>query len=253
MKWHYWAGALLLYAAFLVATVPASLLFQAANRYFSPYSITAESTEGTLWHGGAQGVVLTARNRQALRLGRASWSLNPLWLLSGKLSADLMLAGDDIKGHGKLILGPHSLGFRQAFLSVPAAALSYVDPRLDMWPLEGTLDIRSNEFLLQPNRYQGNGEITWEQAGTALVKINPIGSYRATFSGTGKAIHVQLETQTGALELSGKGNWSQAAGFAFDGRAKAREHEAELRHLLDLIGKPNQDNSYALTLDVKSP
>ncbi|MFN3398642.1 MAG: type II secretion system protein N, partial [Sulfurimicrobium sp.] len=234
MKWPYWAGALLLYAAFLIATAPASLLFWAANSYFSPYAITAESSEGTLVAGGAQGIVLTARNQPVLQLGQASWSLNPLWLLAGKLSADLMLAGDGVKGHGKLILGPHSLRFQQASLSVPAALLSYVEPRLDMWPLKGILNIRSNEFLLQPDHYQGDGEITWEQAGTTLVEINPIGSYHATFSGTGKAIHIQVETQAGALELSGKGDWSQAAGFEFDGSAKAREHEAELRHLLDL-------------------
>jgi len=248
MKWAYWAGILLLYVVFLAATAPSSILFWAINKHFGPHTITLENSRGTLWHGEAQSIVLAAKGQQALQLGQASWSLNPLWLMSGKLSADIMLTGDSTQGHGKLILGPHNISFQQVNLSIPAALLAYVEPRLAMWPLQGKLKIRSSEFLLQPDSYQGNGEITWEQAGISISKINPIGNYHATFSGTGKAIHIQLQTQSGPLELTGKGNWSQTAGIEFNGKAKAREHGPELRNLLDLIGKPDQDNFYTIKL-----
>lgn len=246
MKRAYWAGILLLYMAFLAITAPSSMLFWAANKLFSPYTITAESSSGTIWHGEARGTVLAGKGQQALHLGQASWSLNLLRLLSGKLSADLVLTGNSTKGHGNVVLGMHSLRLQQVDLSTPAALLAYVTPRLGLWQLQGVLNIRSNEFLLQPGHYQGNGEITWEQAGISLSKVNPIGSYHATFSGMEKAIQIQLQTQTGPLELVGKGNWSQPAGFEFDGSAKAREHEPELRNLLGLIGKPNQDGFYTI-------
>lgn len=247
LKRAYWAGILLLYIVFLVATAPASMLFWAANKLFSPdFTLTAENSSGTLWDGEARGIVLSTKDKKTLHYGQASWSLNLLWLLSGKLSADLILAGDSIKGNGKVILGKHSIRLRQVNLSIPAALLADMAPRLGMWPLQGVVNIRSKEFLLQPDHYQGEGEATWAQAGISLSKVNPLGSYQITFSGTGKAIQFQLQTKTGALELAGKGNWSQPAGFEFNGSAKAREHESELRHLLGLIGKPNQNDSYTI-------
>jgi hypothetical protein len=247
MKRAYWAGILLLYVVFLVATAPASILFWAANKHFSPdYTFTAESSSGTLWDGEARGIVLSTKDKKTLHLEQASWSLDLLWLLSGKLSADLMLAGDGIKGNGNVILGMHSIRLRQVNFSIPAALLPYMAPRLGMWPLQGMVNIRSKEFLLQPDHYRGEGEVTWAQAGISLSKVNPIGSYQITFSGIGKAIQFQLQTKTGPLELIGKGNWSQPASFEFNGSAKTREHESELRNLLGLIGKPNQDHSYTI-------
>lgn len=246
MKHSHWAGILLLYAMFLAAAAPASILLWAANRHFSPYTITAESCSGTLWHGEARGMVLAAKNKQDLHLGQATWSLNLFWLLSGKLSADLTLTGNGANGHGNVVLGRNSVGLRQLDLAIPAASLAYLDPLLGMWSLEGIVHIRSNELLLQPGNNQGKGEATWEQAGISLSKINPIGTYHVTFSGTGEEIQILLQSQSGALELSGKGSWSQPAGFKFRGSAKALEHEPELRRLLGLIGKPNQDNSYTI-------
>lgn len=254
MKHAYWAGTLLLYAVFLVATAPSSILFWAANKHFSPYyALTAESSSGTLWHGAARGIVLAAKDGQALHLDQASWSPSLLWLLSGKFSTNITLTGNSVKGHGIVVLGIGSLELQQMDISMPAALLAYMEPRLGMWPLEGLLNIRSNEFLLQSGHYQGEGKVTWEQAGISLSKINPIGNYHATFSGTGKAVQIQLQTQTGPLELVGKGNWSQPAGFKFNGSAKAREHEPELRKLLGLFGKPNQDNIYIIKYSDKNP
>lgn len=247
MKRAYWAGILLLYVVFLVATAPASILFWAANKHFGPvFTLTAENSSGTLWDGEARGIVLSTKDKKTRHLDQASWSLNLLWLLSGKLSADLMLAGDSIKGHGNLILDRNSIRLQQVNLSIPAALLADMAPRFGMWPLQGMVNIRSNSFLLQPDHYQGEGEATWAQAGISLSKVNPIGSYQITFSGTGKAVQFQLQTKTGPLELIGKGNWSQPASFEFNGSAKAREHESELRHLLGLIGKPNQDHSFTI-------
>lgn len=247
MKRAHWAGIFLLYVVFLAATAPASILFWAANKHFSPdFTLTAENSSGTLWDGEARGIVLTTKDKKTLHLDQASWSLSLLRLLSGKLSADLMLVGDSIKSQGKIILDRHGIRLQQVNLSIPAALLADMVPRLGMWPLQGMANIHSKEFLLQPDHYQGEGEATWAQAGISLSKTYPIGSYQITFSGTGKAIQFQLQTKTGPLELIGKGNWSQPAGIEFNGSAKAREHEPEFRNLLALIGKPNQDHSYTI-------
>lgn len=248
MKLTYWAGMFLLYGVFLLGSAPSSLLFWAAGKYAGPYEVATESSSGTLWHGEARNIVLSTKGRQALKIDQASWSLHPLQLLSGKLSADIVVAGSSMRGHGNIALGKQSLGLRQVDFAIPAVLLSSVVPQLAMWPLEGVLSIRADEFSLQPDHYQGKGEVAWEQAGISLSKLKPLGSYRAAFSGTGNTVRFQLETRTGPLELVGEGSWSQPDRLAFSGSAKALERETELRDLLGLIGKPDRNGVYPLKL-----
>lgn len=245
MKPLSWLAGGLLYLAFLAATAPASTLFWLTNHLVSP-GITTSATTGTLWHGEAQNVSFTPPGGQAISLDRLSWNIRPLGLLLGRLPAEVEFSGAGAKGRGTLRLTPSGLDITQLDTTLPAAWLGRIQPILDTFRLEGTVTLRSNEFSLRQNHYQGQGEILWHQAAFGLSPVKPVGNYLGTISGEEENIQLQLQTQNGPLELAGNGTWSKQSGIHFSGTAKAREREDELAPVLRLLGKSDPSGFYAL-------
>lgn len=227
-----WAGALLLYLVFLLATAPAGLLFRLA----APYGIVAERMDGTLWRGGAQGVSFG----KATLPGRVAWHVRPWRLLQGELAIALDLDG---AGSALLVFDRQGAGMRDFELRLPAARLASLQPSLEAWQPEGSIVVRGADFSLRSGAYLGQGEFLWERAALGISPVRPLGDYRGEFSGAGKAIRFQLQTRSGMLELQGSGIWSPPRAPAFTGSARARGREAELLPLLKLLGQPLPDGS----------
>ena len=237
---------MLIYVTCLLSFAPASTLPWLVN-HFAPGQIMAESSSGTLWHGEMRGIVLAAKGKQMLTLGQGNWSLNPFWLLTGKLPFDFRLSGGSAWGNGHIVFGSNSLKLQQLDFSFPAALLAYANSELNIGSLEEVMNIRSNDLLLQENHYQGHAEVTWERAATSLSKIKPLGNYSLAATGAGKALQLQLQTRSGPLTLAGSGSWSSAAGLQFKGNANPHE-KPELKDLLELFGISGANGVYAITV-----
>jgi hypothetical protein len=113
-----WLVALGVAAAllFALATLPASLL---AGR-FARAGIAAVAWTGSVWGGSARG--LTWRG---IRIGDLRWSVAPLYLLRGRLAADLELSRPDGQARGHVsttIGGKHRIEHLQANLPLEALA-----------------------------------------------------------------------------------------------------------------------------------
>lgn len=245
MKRSDWAGILLLYGAFLVATAPASLLFWLADRFLSP-AITASAMTGTLWRGEARNVAFTPPGSQAIRLEHLAWNIHPFSLALGRLPVEVEFSDASAKGRCTLRLVPSGLDLVQLDATLPAFWLARIQPRLEIFRLEGTLSLHSNEFILRRNHYQGRGEILWQYASLGLSPLKPVGTYLGEISGEGETIQFRIQTQNGPLELAGSGTWSKPGGIHFSGTAKARERESELAPVLRLLGTADPSGFYAL-------
>lgn len=249
MRLFYWAGGVLLYLVFLVATAPVDALLWALNS-FGPGAVAAENASGTLWQGEARRIVITPKGGQAIAVGPASWQIHPLRLLLGELSLGVRLDGS-VRGKADLSLGTRGVAARQLDFSLPAAWLAALQPGIGIWQPGGTLTLRGHDLALQSGDYSGKGEISWEQAALGLSTVRPLGDYLAEISGAGKNIRFQIHTRSGPLEILGKGTWSRL-GLEFTGSAKAREKEADLSSLLGMMGNRQPDGSYALKVEEKA-
>ncbi|MDO8892636.1 MAG: type II secretion system protein N [Sulfurimicrobium sp.] len=245
MKLLSWLAGGLLYLAFLAATAPASTLFWLANR-FAAAGITTSAASGTLWRGEARDVSFTPPGGKAIGLERLAWNIRPLGLAFGQLPVDIEFSGTEARGQGTLRLTPSGLDITQLDATLPAVWLAHIQPRLETFRLEGAITLRSKEFSLRQDHYQGQGEILWQQAAFGLSQVKPVGNYRGEIGGKGERIQLQLQTQNGPLELAGSGTWSKQSGIHFIGTAKARERESELTPLLRLLGRPDPSGFYAL-------
>lgn len=245
MKRLVWAGGILVYILFLIAMAPATVFFRIFDDH-GHYRIMTENASGTIWHGTAQSLMVKFPDRPALSIGEASWSLNPIVLLSGRLSADLKFSGN-LNGRTQIVLDTNSIRFQQTDLGFPAAFLAYIEPGLNLYPLQGVLQARSHDFLLRTDDYLGQAELTWTQAAMVLSKPQPLGQYQFSVTANGKNIQFQLHSkQDNLFNLDGSGNWSRKSGFSFKGSAAALASEPELTKLLDVMGQKQPDGSYAI-------
>lgn len=247
MKPLFWLAGGLLYLGFLAATAPASVLFWLTSRFAFP-GITTSATTGTLWHGEAQNLSFSQSGFERIDLDRLTWRIHPLGLALGQLPVEIEFGSAEAKGQGRLRLTPSRLQITQLDVTLPAAWLGRIQPKLAIFQLDGSMTLRSNEFSLRQSDYQGQGEIIWHQAAFGMSPVKPVGNYRGEISGMGENIQFRLQTQHGPLELAGSGTWSRRSGLHFSGTAKARERESELAPVLRLLGKPDPSGIYALKL-----
>lgn len=245
MKRLSWLAGILLYLTFLAATAPASTLLWLAGRIASP-GITTSATTGTLWRGEARNISFTPPGGQIIRLEHLAWDIHPLGLALGHLPVEIEFGDTAARGRSSLHLTTSGLEIALLDATFPAAWLGRIQPRLETFRLEGSITLRSNNFSLHRDHYQGQGEILWQDAVLGLSPVKPVGSYQSEISGDGKKIQFRLQTRSGPLELAGSGAWSRQSGIHFSGTAKAREQASELNPVLALLGRPDSSGLYAL-------
>jgi general secretion pathway protein N len=87
------------------------------------------------------------------------------------------------------------------------------------------------------NGFEGNVQVDWEDAQSALSPVAPLGSFRLTASGRGALGEANLVTLRGPLLLQGQGSMDHGA-IRFSGTADAQpEMRASLDGLIGLLGR----------------
>lgn len=238
-------GGVLLYFLLLLATAPAAALFWLIGT-MSPFQVSVQSSSGTLWHGQAQGISLSAPNQPNLLLGDVTWSLSALRLLTGALSGDLHLTGIST-GQAEFLLAPGLTRVERLDLRTPAALLTYFYPAINIYPPEGMLHLQSKELILQEEKYQGQAKLRWEQASMVFNHSQSLGHFSLDVSATGKNLALNLTSSpSNTLRINGNGTWSKKSGLSFNGVARASASEQELAGLLALLGTRQADGSYLI-------
>lgn len=138
---------------------------------------------------------------------------------------------------GPLALAPRWNGVRVGAqtLRLPATALAAAGAPLNTLAPRGSLE------LSWPSRDIGGTmaagsllQLTWRDAGSALSRVQPLGSYQAALSVDDKsAVALQLRTLAGPLRIEGSGGYAQGR-LRFAGQAQAAPgSDAATRDALD--------------------
>ena len=247
MRWAL-AGSVLGAAAATLAFAPASWLANALAATSGERLLLADA-RGTVWQGSAV-LVLTggpgSRDASALP-GRVQWSL----ALQGAALAlrarhDCCIDGELLlrltPGLGRLRLDlPPTTG---AVGHWPAAWLVGLGTPWNTLQPTGTLQLSSTGLSAETvqGRWRISGQAVLELGNMAsrMSTLDVLGSYRLTLVGEAEgsdAARVQLTTTSGALQLSGSGQWT-ASKLRFNGQAEAAPgSEAALANLLNIIGR----------------
>ena len=249
-RWGLW-GALAGLVVAAIVFAPAAWLASAVARATDQRVLLAEP-RGTVWSGSAE-VVLTAGagSREARSLpGRLDWSIG--WR---GLGLELRLAHACCLNRSVVLQVRPGLG-RTAVTLVsppgwigqwPAALLGGLGTPWNTLQLGGSLRLSSTGFTLDSaqGRWRLDGQLAVEllDASSRVSTIDPLGSYRLVVAGDPAApgtSRLTLQTQEGALQLSGNGSWG-AGGVRFRGEASAATpaDEPALDNLLNIIGRLN--------------
>ena len=243
------AGGLLASVAWAPAAWLASTLSSASDE-----RLLLADARGTLWSGSAVMVLAGgpgSRDASALP-GRLQWRLG----LDGvtpalRLQQACCLAGEVMlhlrPGLGRLTVELPASSGATAIGSWPASWLVGLGTPWNTLQPSGRLLLSSRGLLLEQVqgrwRFSGQAVLELAQFASRISTLETLGSYRLTLSGDAGAAgaagptRVQLQTTSGALQLSGSGEWA-ASRLRFNGQAAAAPgSEAALGNLLNIIGR----------------
>lgn len=215
------------------ATLMAYVLASNSQQY-----LTLANAQGSLWQG--DGTVLLTKEQQHLALGKLKWKLSPLPLFLLKLEATLHW-NDNPPAH--IVATKQALRIQALACDIPASTLGTLIPSLNTASLGGKVIITSQQLRFTHHQFEGNANIEWQQASSALSQVNPLGDYLLQLTGQDTTLKLQLTTLSGALLLSGNGQWSAQSGFSFNGIASANKDAEALAPLLHNIGNQEVANS----------
>ena len=250
MKPRGWAllGAAIGGLAALAAFVPAAWLAAGVASATGQRLLLADA-RGTVWSGSAVAVLTGGQgSRDASALpGRLSWSLSlqGLGLSVGLrqtccINGELRLAVHPGWSRLRLELPPTQGAVGQW----PAAWLSGLGTPWNTLQPTGSMQFSSPGLSLESVqgrwRFDGRAELELQGMASRVSTLDVLGSYRLSLAhapGSADGATVSLSTLSGALLLSGNGQWV-ASRWRFLGQASAAPgSETVLNNLLNIIGR----------------
>jgi len=237
VRWPAPAFGLGVYAAALVALAPASLI-DARLEQASGGRFRLAEAQGSLWAGSGWIEVRDASGRSGIAPGEA---------LRARLMAEIRL--DRADKPFPIAISLSRIEIADAGVDLPAAALGLGMPKLAPFRLTGEVRVDIPRLSLQRGRADGDATLRWRAAGSALTPVSPLGDYEVHFKAVGPAVHAELRTLAGPLQLEGKGTWANGAAPSFLATARIpAQHQQQLSPLFRLIAVERGAGAFELQL-----
>lgn len=234
------------YGAFLVATVPASVVTDRLARA-SGGRVAFENVDGSLWNGRSRVRAVTPTSTFAI--DEFEWRFMPSRLAMGEAAFAIRARQPGLEASAVAARSVGETRLRELRASGKAASFVPLFPLAAAWQPEGTVAIESEAFAFDGREARGSARIEWQDAALSLANARPLGSWRADLAGKGPGTEVTLVTVKGPLRLAGKGTLAPDGRLAFAGEARAEPgREKELEALLALIGPRRPDGAHAISV-----
>lgn len=236
------AGAVLGAVTAVVLTLPAQWLASSLASA-TEGKVQLLAPRGSVWTGSAQLVLSGGYESQTTSAlpGRVNWELRPTWSgLNAALSADCCTGTGPLRALVQPRWGGVRVQVADGASRWPAQVLTGLGTPWNTLQLQGQLAISTQGLVVESIRGRtllaGNAQLDAQAVSSRLSTLRPMGSYRLMLSG-GEAPSLQLSTLSGALQLSGSGQWvGQRLRFAGEAQA-APGREQALSNLLNIIGR----------------
>ena len=242
-------GAILCsYLLFLLITLPAYWADWLAIRA-SQNTVRIQQPEGTLW-GGSGNLVIQSGGQERMQT-RFTWSIQPLWLFTGKLQARFGSRDVATPLNATLRIGYRHVSISEVDAAVPVSVLSAFIPAIDLVAPSGRLQITTPQATLTPAGLEGGLQLTWLGAGARMGGLSEVGDYRLVVNGRGPTAGLRIETLRGDVGVTAQGEW-QAQGeglLRLTGNITPGNREQTLRPLLTMLNAQNNNGQYIWTLN----
>lgn len=252
--WLYVVFSLAFYLLFLIVQMPTAWLVWGLNRFTSG-AVHLDPIMGNAW-GGSGHLVIYYPQTVPHDLGIAEWRVNPIWLFTGHVQTYLRSESTDVRFRTTLRFGRGQTQLIETEARLPAQTLGAFYPPAVLISPKGEVLARTDKLVIGNNSIEGNAEILWQNAGSDLSSVQPLGDYRLEITGTGQSAVLKLSTLKGVLDLTGQGQWQvQTKQIQLTGSASPRQRAAELDPLLKLFGEDqgNGKRSFSITNRLAAP
>ena len=236
------AGAVLGATAATVLTLPAQWLASGLAS-ITQDKIQLLAPRGSVWSGSAQLLLSGGADSQTASAlpGRVHWTVRPAWSgLRASLAADCCTAAQPVQALVQPRWGGVRVQVADGESRWPAQVLTGLGTPWNTLQLQGQLALSTQALVVESVRGRtvlaGSAQVDAQGVSSRLSTLRPMGSYRLVLSG-GDAPGLQLSTLSGALQLSGSGQWVGQR-LRFTGEAQAAPgREQALSNLLNIIGR----------------
>ena len=237
--------------AFFVATAPAWLMASLVA-YASDGRVQLEQPEGGFWKGHAAYINVAFPDNSRQRLENFSWDVLITHLARGQIASQLLLADKRANAKGVITFGSDGLFANDLDASASADILRAIIPVLDAWKPGGTAAIKTSKLGLQPLHAIEPATVQWNGAHLEMIQIPHLGDYEVRVFPEGEILKFDLKTTSGALRLTGDGQFAPKSGGEFRGEAMAAPAFTEqLAPILRFMGPVNSNG--AATLSIRLP
>jgi general secretion pathway protein N len=228
------AGALALFATFLIALLPA----QVAINWFAPPLVRYSDVTGTVWSGSISNVAIGDTP-----IGRVNWSEGSIALLIGRPAWQIELSRPDGFVRSSLSLRTDtSVIMRDADATGSLQSLASVLP---LYGTTGNVTVRVEELILREGKFEYiKGRIVIDQLKTNALKSGDLGAVVIEFPGeesaplTGilAALEGPLQIRDGQIRLTPEGS------YEIEGRVAAtQDAPREIVDALQYLGRPDSE------------
>ena len=209
----------LVYAATLVALLPASVMAGAVER-LTQSRVSLRDPQGTAWEGSGR-LYASQSPGKLVDLGTLRWRADARSLFRGSLAADVTM-GDGRK-IASVELSPTSLTLQGLDVRFPGSVLAGVDPALATLGPEGVVRLRSDELRIDSHSVLGLAEVELRSVRIARARDIDFGSHLVRLRGGGEKVGIELGTLSGPLQLKGAGTWERSGAVSIAGSAEATD------------------------------
>ena len=243
--WKLVTVGLAAYVLGLIATAPATLVDSGLQRA-SQGQVRLAEAQGTLWSGVGRIEVIDPVARSGIGIGLL-WRFLPGSLLRGHLVYEVEL--DQATRRFPVTISPSRIEVANADVVLPAAMLGLGLRQLAPLQLTGDLVLHVPSLSIEGAQVRGAGTLRWQNAGSRLVTIFPLGNYEFQFDGGGSAVRVLLRTLQGPLQLDGGGSWATGTRPTLQITARVLPQQREqLAPMLQLIAVDRGDGTFTMQL-----
>ncbi len=225
------AFGLVIYLIFLLIHVPAEFVWSFAPPQFKR-GVIVSNLQGSAWSARADSVIVNG-----YELGKANWSLNPLWLFIGKLGGHIMVR--NAMGQAQSDFAVQADQFIELSELTGEFNAAMLDPALRPFTLTGIIKSELSTLQLQRKvQLSANGNLQWNNATVTGVQEVALGNVQFSASPEAKGTLLKVSNEGGLIGISGDirvaGNGRYTLNLLLINRDKRR---SDVETMLSVLGR----------------